>query len=160
MFEVMKVMKIQYSMLIQYFLYYINFIFKMWFVTVCSTGPLICLYLCGGDSCTVRQFNRWRYCLALCDEMFDHFPLFDEILRHIELCDSVIRHIQWNLYQRFSNGVDSSNDGHLSLVWASCTLNIYKNVLAKIFLNSSLFCTVQIIIYIHKYIWLWKLFNI
>ena len=33
-------------------------IFRMWFVTVCSTGPLICLYLCGGDSCTVRQFNR------------------------------------------------------------------------------------------------------
>ena len=34
---------------------------------------------------TFRKFNWWRYCLALCDEMFAHFPLFDETLHHIEL---------------------------------------------------------------------------
>ena len=54
-----------------------------------NSGPL---------SCTVRKFNWWRYCLALCDIMFDHFPLFDETLRHIELCNSVISHIQGNTY--------------------------------------------------------------
>ena len=26
---------------------------------------------------TVRKFNRWRYCFALCDEIFYHFSLFD-----------------------------------------------------------------------------------
>ena len=33
---------------------------------------------------TVRKFNRWRYCLTLCGEIFDHFPLFDETLRHMQ----------------------------------------------------------------------------
>ena len=32
--------------------------------------------------CTVRQFIWWLYCLALCDEMFDPFPLFDETWRN------------------------------------------------------------------------------
>ena len=32
---------------------------------------------------SVRKFNWKRYCLALCDEFFDHFPPFDETLRHI-----------------------------------------------------------------------------
>ena len=41
---------------------------------------------------TVRKFNRWRFRSALCDEIFDHFPLFDDTLRHIELCNiSLIR---------------------------------------------------------------------
>ena len=31
---------------------------------------------------TVRKLNWWRYCLALCDEIFDNF---DETLSHIEL---------------------------------------------------------------------------
>ena len=35
-------------------------------------------------------------CLALWDEIFDHFPLFDDTLRHIELCNSVISQIQEN----------------------------------------------------------------
>ena len=52
----------------------------------------------GPLSCTVRKFNWWRYCLALCDIMFDHFHLFDETLQHIELCNSVISHIQGNTY--------------------------------------------------------------
>ena len=26
------------------------------------------------------------YCLAVCDDMFDQFPLFNGTLRHIELC--------------------------------------------------------------------------
>ena len=34
-----------------------------------------------------------EYCLALCDEKFDYFPLFDESLRHMELCNSVIDQI-------------------------------------------------------------------
>ena len=33
--------------------------------------------------CTVRKFNWWRYFLALCDQIFDHFPLFDCTLHHI-----------------------------------------------------------------------------
>ena len=41
---------------------------------------------------TVRKCNWWRFCLALCDEIFDHFPLFDKTLRNIELCNSVISH--------------------------------------------------------------------
>ena len=36
--------------------------------------------------------------LAVCDEIFDHFPQFDETLRHIELCNSIICHI--HLYSR------------------------------------------------------------
>ena len=32
-------------------------------------------YIC---SYTVRQFNWWCYCSALCDEIFDHFPVFDQ----------------------------------------------------------------------------------
>ena len=32
--------------------------------------------------CTVRKFIWWLYCLALCDEMFDPFPLFDETWRN------------------------------------------------------------------------------
>ena len=35
------------------------------------------------NGCTVRKYNCWRYCVAQCDEIFDHFPLFDETLRHI-----------------------------------------------------------------------------
>ena len=46
---------------------------------------------------TVRKYNWWRYCLALCEEIFDNFPLFDETVRYIELWNSVIRHIQRNL---------------------------------------------------------------
>ena len=38
---------------------------------------------------TVRKFNWWRYCLAWCNEIFYHIPLFDETLRHLELCISV-----------------------------------------------------------------------
>ena len=45
---------------------------------------------------TFRKFTRWRYCLALCNEIFDHLPIFDETLRHIELCNSVIRHMHRN----------------------------------------------------------------
>ena len=44
--------------------------------------------------CTVNKFNLWRYCLARCDEIFDHFTLLDETLRHSELCNSVISQIQ------------------------------------------------------------------
>ena len=49
-------------------------------------------------SCIVRKFNGRRYCLALCDEIFDHFPLFEETLRHIKLCStfSFISNIQGN----------------------------------------------------------------
>ena len=36
------------------------------------------------------------YCLALCDEIYDHIPLFDEILRHIELCNYLNSQIQQN----------------------------------------------------------------
>ena len=43
-----------------------------------------------------RKFNWWRYCLAQCDEILDHFPLFDYTLRHIELCNSVISQILQN----------------------------------------------------------------
>ena len=31
---------------------------------------------CLHSVCTVRKFTLWRYCLALYDEIFDHFPLF------------------------------------------------------------------------------------
>ena len=34
--------------------------------------------------------------LALCDEIFNHFPLFDETSGNIELCNSVISPIQRN----------------------------------------------------------------
>ena len=54
---------------------------------------------------TVKKLNCWRCCLALCDEMFDHFHLFDETLRHIELCNSVICQIQWNHPHKISNSV-------------------------------------------------------
>ena len=47
-------------------------------------------------SCTVRKFKGRRYCLALCDEIFYHFPLFEETLRHIKLCSGVISNIQGN----------------------------------------------------------------
>ena len=30
----------------------------------------------GEGECTVRKYNWLRYCLALCDEIFDHFPLY------------------------------------------------------------------------------------
>ena len=49
----------------------------------------MCLY-------NVRKFNWWRSCLAQCDEILDHFPLFDYTLRHIELCNSVISQILQN----------------------------------------------------------------
>ena len=47
-------------------------------------------------SCTVRKFNGRRYCLALCDKIFDHFPLFEETVRHIKLCSTIISNIQRN----------------------------------------------------------------
>ena len=34
--------------------------------------------------------------LLLCDEIFNHFPLFAETLRHVELCNGVISQIQEN----------------------------------------------------------------
>ena len=46
------------------------------------------------------------YCLAVFDEIFDHFPLFDETLRHIELCNNVISQIQ-RIRQNLSNHVYS-----------------------------------------------------
>ena len=45
-------------------------------------------------------------CLALWDEIFDHFPLFDDTLRHIELCNSVISQIQ-EKHQNFANSAGS-----------------------------------------------------
>ena len=48
------------------------------------------------DLHTVRKFNWWRYCWALCDEIFDHFPLLDETSLHIELGNSVISQIKLN----------------------------------------------------------------
>ena len=45
---------------------------------------------------TLLENKWWRYSLYLCDEMFNHFPLFDETLRHIEVSNSVISHIQRN----------------------------------------------------------------
>ena len=48
------------------------------------------------DMHTIRKFNYWPYCLALCDEIFHNFTLFDKTLRHIELCNSVISQIQRN----------------------------------------------------------------
>ena len=50
--------------------------------------------------CTIlycsRTFNWRSYCLALCDECLDRFPLFDETLHHIELSNSGISQIQRN----------------------------------------------------------------
>ena len=37
---------------------------------------------CRPGQYTVRKFNWWRYCLAICDSIFDHFPLLDETVRH------------------------------------------------------------------------------
>ena len=39
---------------------------------------------------TFWKFDCWHYCLSLCVETFDHFPLFDETFRHKELCNRVI----------------------------------------------------------------------
>ena len=50
---------------------------------------------------TVRKFIWWRYCIALCDVIYDLFSLFDESLRHIELCNSVFSQIEQNLPQLF-----------------------------------------------------------
>ena len=55
---------------------------------------------------------------SICDEIYDHFPLFDENLSHLELCNSVIRHIQYSeIRQNFSNSACSSLfnpcEGHL-----------------------------------------------
>ena len=68
---------------------------------------------------TVRKVNWWRYCLDLCDEIFDHFPLFDETLRHKELCKSVVSQLQLNppkfcltvytLYTLYSTTLSQSN---------------------------------------------------
>ena len=58
--------------------------------TFVSLGTWPALYV---QLYTVRKFNWWRYCLALYDEIFYHFPLFDETLRYIERCKSVISQI-------------------------------------------------------------------
>ena len=44
----------------------------------------------------LKNFNWWRCYLALCDEIFDHFPLFYETSCHIELCNSVASQMQRN----------------------------------------------------------------
>ena len=44
-----------------------------------------------------------RYCLVLCDEISDHFPLIDETLRQLEFCNSVISHIYSEIRQKLSN---------------------------------------------------------
>ena len=43
-----------------------------------------------------RKMNWWRYCLSLCDEIFDNFSLFDETLRYIEQSNSDMSHTQRN----------------------------------------------------------------
>ena len=52
-----------------------------------------------------RTFIWWRYCLAVCDEIFDHFPLSDETLRPIELCNAVISQKYSEICQNFLNSV-------------------------------------------------------
>ena len=47
---------------------------------------------------TVRQFNWWCYCWAVCDTKFS---LFDETLHHVKLCNSIVNQIQRNPPKNF-----------------------------------------------------------
>ena len=57
--------------------------------------------------CTIlycsRTFNWRSYCLALCDECLDRFPLFDETLHHIEL--AIVASVKYSeIHQAFLIG--------------------------------------------------------
>ena len=67
-----------------------------WLISPCTCTGLIIPLPYTNTVYPVRKLNQWRYCLALCDEIFDQFPLFDETLRSIELCKSGISKIQRN----------------------------------------------------------------
>ena len=62
---------------------------------------------------TVRKFYWRRYCLALCDEIFDHFPLLDETLRHIELFAKGSSVTYCDIRQNLSNSADPSQSLHI-----------------------------------------------
>ena len=53
----------------------------------------------------IRSENRWaksQPCRALCDEIFDHFPLFDKTLHHIEFAIALtVKYSE--IHQNFSN---------------------------------------------------------
>ena len=59
---------------------------------IAGYSPVAYLGLVAGYNTLLENSNWWHYCLALCDEIFDHLALLDETLRHIELCNSLISH--------------------------------------------------------------------
>ena len=85
---------------------------------------------------TVRKFSRWRYCLAVCDEIFDHFPLFDEILRLIEFCNSVVSELYSTTNrQNCSKSVLVRRPWfHSILLHNHCTLTVYIHAAPQILL--------------------------
>ena len=63
---------------------------------------------------TVRKFYWRRYCLALCDEIFNlNFPLLDETLRHIELFAKGSSVTYCDIRQNLSNSADPSQSLHI-----------------------------------------------
>ena len=102
-----------------------------------------------GETCTVRNFNCWRYLLALCDEVFEHFPLFDEMLRHIEFGNCVISQICSEIRQNFSNSVcqPGTQEWQASLyTWSAPGLN----PLATAKKNSNFFVKFRTVVFISK----------
>ena len=76
--------------------------------------------VCGLGWCgyTVKQVKWWRYCLARCDKIVNHFALFRELYVHtvVELCNSFISQIQRNPLT-LSNSVVASRCRWSRLRW-------------------------------------------
>ena len=82
---------------------YVKGFLLLLFTTYChelsiTKGPIFSLFFL---HCKEIYLMTLMHCKALCDKIFDSFPLFDKTFRHIELAISVISHITANSAKTF-----------------------------------------------------------